>query len=99
MNTPTYSDTYGNRYTTSQIERKIAEACKSKLLEQQFEHGYNFCVKCERNDCKPIDCSHTISRKQAKEEGRVEVLWDLENIEILGRNCHKIKDKLNLKFS
>ncbi|MCB0448447.1 MAG: hypothetical protein KDD03_13250, partial [Gelidibacter sp.] len=76
-----------------------AEACKAKLIEQQFEHGYNFCSKCNKNSCKPIDCSHTISRKQAKEEGRVEVLWDLNNIEILGRECHQVKDKLNLKFA
>lgn len=95
----TYSDSHGNRYTTPQIERKIAEAGKSKLLEQQFEHGYNFCSKCKRNDCRPIDVSHTISRKEAKENGYVEVLWDLDNLEILGRTCHQKKDKLDLKFT
>ena len=91
---PTYSDSKGNRYTTEQIERKISKAGKL-LLELQFiENGYNFCEKCKRNDDKPIDVSHTISRKKAKENGCVEVLWDLDNLEILGRLCHKIKDKL-----
>ena len=91
---PTYSDSKGNRYTTEQIERKISKAGKL-LLELQFiENGYNFCEKCKRNDDKPIDVSHTISRKKAKENGCVEVLWDLDNLEILGRKCHKIKDKL-----
>ena len=94
-----YFDSFGNRYTTPQIERKIAQAGKSKLLEQRFEHGYNFCESCKRNDCKPIDVSHTISRKEAKETGRVEVLWDLDNLEILCRFCHQKKDKLNLKFT
>lgn len=92
----TYSDSLGNRYTTPQIERKIKKAALDLLDVQLLEHGYNFCDKCKRNDCKPIDVSHNISRKQAKEEGCVEILWDLENLEILGRECHKIKDKLNI---
>ena len=90
----TYSDSKGERYTTPQIERKIKKAAL-ELLELQFiEYGYNFCQCCQRNDDKPIDVSHTISRKKAKEDGDVEVLWDYDNLEILGRKCHKIKDKL-----
>ena len=94
MNKPTYSDSRGRRYTTEQIEAKIKVAAKQKLQLQFDEHGYNFCEHCKRNDDKPIDVSHTISRKKAKEEGMVEVLWQLDNLEILGRKCHKIKDKL-----
>jgi len=93
---PTYSDSDGNRYTTSQIESRISKAGKELLDIQFLEHGYNFCTKCKRNDDKPIDVSHTVSRKEAKENGNVEVLWDLDYLEILGRKCHKIKDKLNL---
>ena len=92
----TYSDSNGNRYTTNQIEIKIKKSALLLLDIQFLEYGYNFCTKCKRNDCKPIDVSHTISRKKAKEEGNVEVLWSLDNLEILGRKCHKIKDKLNL---
>lgn len=89
-----YFDSKGNRYTTAQIERKIKKAAL-EILEMQFlDHGYNFCERCKRNDDKPIDVSHTISRKKAKEDGCVEVLWDYDNLEILGRKCHKIKDKL-----
>jgi 5-methylcytosine-specific restriction endonuclease McrA len=40
--------------------------------------------------------SHTISRKAAKENGNVEMLWDKNNLEILGRNCHVKKDRLGL---
>ena len=90
----TYSDSNGKRYTTPQIERLIKKNAL-ELLEMQFiEHGYNFCQSCLRNDCKPIDVSHTISRKKAKEDGIVEVLWDYDNLEILGRKCHAEKDKL-----
>ena len=92
----TYSDSSSNRYTTEQINHKSDVAAKL-LLELQFiEYGYNFCEHCKRNDCKPIDVSHTISRKYAKENGIVEVLWDLDNLEILGRKCHTKKDGLNL---
>ena len=90
----TYSDSQGNRYTTEQIERKIKKSAL-ELLEMQFlEHGYNFCECCKRSSGTYLDVSHTISRKKAKEDGMVEVLWDLDNLEILCRNCHKIKDKL-----
>jgi len=92
----TYSDSQGNRYTTEQIERRIKKSAL-ELLEIQFlEYGYNFCESCKRNDDKPIDVSHTISRKKAKEDGCVEVLWDLSNLEILGRLCHVKKDGLSL---
>jgi hypothetical protein len=91
----TYSDTLGNRYTTPQIEARIKKAALEKLEEQIDTYGFNFCECCKRNDDKPIDVSHTISRKTAKEDGCVEVLWCKENLEILGRKCHKIKDKLN----
>lgn len=98
MNKPTYSDSNSNRYTTEQIDYRINKAGVEKLDLQFMDHGYNFCTRCKRNDCRPIDVSHTISRKEAKENGMVEVLWDLDNLEILGRGCHQKKDKLDLKF-
>jgi 5-methylcytosine-specific restriction endonuclease McrA len=94
MSKPTYSDSEGNRYTTDQINRKSDKAANSKLVDQLVDYGYNFCEECERNDCKPIDVSHTVSRKKAKELGKVELIWDKNNMEILGRRCHKIKDQL-----
>lgn len=94
----TYSDSFGNRWTTEQINRKSDQTAKEVLEAQVQEYGYNFCARCIRNDCKPIDVSHTVSRKYAKENGCVEILWMPDNMEILGRACHKEKDKLNLKF-
>jgi len=98
MNTPHYKDSYGNSWTTPQINRKSDKSAKELLELQKIEHGYNFCTKCKRNTCKPIDVSHNITRKFAKENGCVEVLWSKENLEILGRFCHLKKDKNNLKF-
>tara|TARA_R110000803_G_scaffold131141_8_gene198452 strand:+ start:1106 stop:1387 length:282 start_codon:yes stop_codon:yes gene_type:complete len=90
----TYSDSKGNRYTTKQIDKKSNVSAKLLLEFQFLEYGYNFCTHCFRNDDKPIDVSHTVSRKKAKEDGCVELIWDFDNMEILGRKCHKIKDKL-----
>lgn len=98
MNKPTYKDSNGNRYSTEQINRKSDLAAKQMLLEQQFYYGYNFCEECKRNDCKPIDVAHAYSRKKAKEDGCVEVLWDKTFMKILGRECHKKYDNLNLQF-
>ena len=94
MNKPTYKDSEGNSWTTEQINRKSDRAAKDLLQLQLIEYGYNFCQQCKRNDCKPIDVSHTVSRKKAKENSTVELLWDLSNLEILGRRCHQKKDKL-----
>lgn len=96
MSKPTYSDGRGNRYTTSQIETRIKKAALEVLDAQFLQHGYNFCERCKRNDCTPIDVSHTISRKVAKETGMVSVLWNHNNLEILGRKCHQKKDGLTI---
>ena len=98
MTKPTYSDSQGNRHNTDQIERKILKAGRDIIELQYKELGYNVCTKCKKNNCKPIDVSHDISRKVAKETGTVEVLWNINNLEILGRKCHKIKDRLFLRF-
>ena len=94
MNKPTYSTSCGDRLTTQQIELRMTKA-KKKLIENQFiDLGYNVCSKCFKNDCKPLDCSHNISVKKAKEMGRAELCFDISNMEVLGRRCHQIKDKL-----
>jgi 5-methylcytosine-specific restriction endonuclease McrA len=92
-----YFDSNGNSYTQSKIDDKIRKAGLEILDLQFLEFGYNFCTCCKRNDCKPIDVSHNISRKKAKELRQVELSWSFDNLEILGRKCHKKKDKLNIQ--
>ena len=92
-----YFDSDGNKYSQGQIDFRIKRAGLEVLDLQFLEHGYNFCTKCHRNDCKPIDVAHIISRKKAKELKQVELSWDIGNLEILGRKCHKILDKLNIQ--
>ena len=93
----TYSDTNGKRYTTPQIERQIKKVALEMLEEQRNEFGYNFCQRCKRNASNTrLDVSHNYSRKKAKEDGCVEVLWDKRCLEILCRKCHIKKDKLGI---
>ena len=67
---------------------------KAKKLEQQFEQfGYNFCEECRRNDDLPIDVSHIESVDSCQKNGYAEKAWDLNNLRILGRICHRKHDK------
>jgi len=87
-----YRDSDGNKYSSSVVDRKTRKAKAERLQMQIDEIGYNVCEECNRNDCKPVDCSHDISVKWAKENGRVELCWDVKNITPTGRKCHKKKD-------
>lgn len=95
----TYRCSSGERFTQTQIDAKIRVA-KAKVLENQLdEYGYNFCEQCGRNASGTrLDCSHDISVKKAKEEGKTEQCWNVKNIIIRCRSCHQKHDKLNLQF-
>lgn len=94
-----YSTSDGSRLKQSVIDRLITKA-KAEKVRQQFEdYGYNFCEKCGISNGTYIDCSHNISVKEAKETGRTELAFDVNNITMLCRSCHQKKDKLNLSFN
>jgi len=98
---PTYSTSKGTRISTQTIDRLVRSAKETKLRNMQDEYGF---VMCENNQCNKagnvrLDCSHVISVKEAKETGRAELCYDINNIKILCRECHQKKDGLNLKFS
>jgi hypothetical protein len=92
MNTYECSD--GSRLKQSVIERLITKAKAQKVRQQFDEHGYNFCEDCKISSGTYIDCSHDVSVKKAKETSRTELCFDVNNITMLCRKCHQIKDKL-----
>lgn len=96
----TYSTSTGERLTQSQIDANIRKA-KAKALENQYDqYGYNFCEQCGKNAVGTyLDCSHDISVKRCKEEGRSEQAWNVKNIVIRCRTCHQKHDKLNVQFT
>jgi len=77
------------------LEAKIYNAKRAKLAEFIITHGYFFCEDCNRNEScgEPIDLSHTISVKEAKESRRAELCYDLNNIKLRCRTCHRKHDK------
>ena len=88
----TYGTNTGDRYTTSQIDIKVRKAKIQKISIMLDEYGYVFCEECKRNDCVPVDCSHDISVKEAKEGGQSQLAWDIDNITMRGRKCHNKHD-------
>jgi 5-methylcytosine-specific restriction endonuclease McrA len=92
-----YFDSNGNSYNQNQIDNRIRKAGLEKIDLQFLNEGYNHCTECKRNDCKPIDVAHIVSRKKAKELKQVELSWSLNNLQILGRDCHRKLDKLNIQ--
>lgn len=96
----TYRTSSGERVTQSQIDLRTRKA-KAQALENQFhEHGYNLCEDCGKNSSGTrLDCSHDYPVGRAKAEGKTEQCWNVKNIIIRCRECHKAKDGLDLKFS
>lgn len=95
----TFSTSTGERFTTEQIDRKIRIAKEGKINMMSVSNGYVFCEECGRSRGMPIDCAHVISVKEAKETGRAELSWDIDNIKMKCRGCHQKQDGLNLKFT
>lgn len=94
-----YSTSSGERLKQSTIDRLITKAKAEKLRQQFDDHGYNHCEVCGISSGVYLDCSHKISVKEAKETGRTELCFDVNNIDILCRDHHKERDGLGLKFN
>lgn len=94
----TYKTSDGQRFTNSQIDIKIRQAKAKKIQNMLNEHSYIFCEQCGVSSGTHLDCSHDISVKRAKEEGKTEQCWNVKNITILCRKHHQEKDKLNTQF-
>lgn len=95
----TYKCSNGERVTQSVIDMRVRKAKEQKLREFKEDNGYHFCEDCERNDCKPIDCSHEVSVQEAKNTGRTELCWTVSNIRLRGRKCHQRYDQLDVQFN
>ncbi|RDY58480.1 hypothetical protein [Flagellimonas nanhaiensis] len=94
---PSYKMTNGERVEKSVIDYRVRKAKERKIEMMMLEHGYVFCeeVGCGKNaNCgEPIDCSHDISVDECQKMGITEWAWDVKNITMRCRTCHKIHDK------
>lgn len=84
MSATTYSDSNGNRYTTSQINNRVKKAKREKLESMEFPH----CETCQKSSGVRLDMSHLISVKWAKENGKCEIAWDILDILMECNECH-----------
>ena len=82
----------GNRITKRQIDLNVRKAKFKKLNSFLDEHDFIFCEKCKKSNSAPYDCAHTISVNECQNSGRSELAWDIGNIQILCRSCHKKHD-------
>jgi len=94
-----YHCSNGERVEQSVIDQRTRKAKAKKLQKFLNQHGYYFCEDCERSDSKPIDCSHEISVQEAKNTGKTELCWDVDNIKLRCRKCHQKLDKLDVQFN
>ena len=84
-----YYTSDGERITQATLDRRIQRAKKLKLELAD----YPVCEDCHRNDCIPVDCSHDKSVQWCKNNRCAELAYDLDNITLRGRKCHRIHDK------
>lgn len=68
-------------YTQSQIDTRLSRTYAQKHEEDQF------CI-CEGCGRRAQDNSHTISQKSCKHLHKVCLIWDIDNLKDLCRECH-----------
>lgn len=92
-----YRMSNGERVLKSVIDKRVHQSKAQKIEGMLQEHGYIF---CEELDCgknanagEPIDCSHEVSVDQCQKQGKSELAWDVENIKMRCRTCHRKHDK------
>ena len=95
----TYPCTDGSRISQKDLDNAIKKTKREMRDRQIMAIGYEVCTVCWENDCKPVDCSHHISVQKCKDMGRAELAAEATNMALIGRNCHQVKDGLNLQFN
>lgn len=88
----------GERISRTTFDRRIRDAKMKKMAKVIEKEGYLCCEDCKRNTCQPVDCSHDISVDKCIKMGRPELAYDVNNLTIRGRECHRKHDKTDLKF-
>jgi len=94
----TYSTSTGERVSKSTIDSRVREAKHKLLYNYVLEFGYVFCSKCKRSQGVQLDCAHIVSVDECQKQGCSEKAYDVDNLKVLCRECHKKQDGLDLKF-
>lgn len=86
-----YKTSTGEKVTQTSIEARTRNAKRLKVQSMDFIH----CEKCGISTGTYFDCSHIIGVKEAKESGRTELCYDMNNIELLCRKCHNEIERMS----
>lgn len=89
-----YYTSSGERVAKSVIDSRVRKAKAKKVASMDYPH----CEECGISSGTRFDCSHAISVKKCQENRQVELAWDVNNIRMLCRECHKKHDGLDLRF-
>ena len=87
----------GDKVSKANIDKYVRTAKQEKVQAQYAEYGFNFCEGDEPEHESILDCAHIESVDSCQKNGHAEKAWDIENIKILCRSCHRLHDKTNLK--
>ena len=85
---PKYKTSTGESLDKKVIDRKISKAKEEFLQAFLDNHGYYFCERTGRSDLKPLDISHIVSVRICQSEGRSELAYSQDNLELLSRQEH-----------
>ncbi len=77
----------GTRLKNSVIDSRIRKAKSDKLRQMQPEGTDRCCERCGSNQGR-LTMSHLISVKEAKESGRSEIAYDIDDMELACEKCH-----------
>jgi len=92
-----YRTSKNERVSKTYIDTKVKGAKHQKLEQQINDYGYNFCEGFAKEHESTLDCAHVISVDECQKSGRSELAWDVDNIKILCRSCHREHDKTNIR--
>lgn len=87
-----YKTSSGERISKSIIDARVRKAKAKKLQNMLDDHGYIFCEECKLSSGTYLDCSHDESVDSCQKNGRSEKAYDVNNITIRCRECHKKHD-------
>jgi hypothetical protein len=89
----------GERISRAAFDFRIRKAKKAAIDIHLTIYGYLFCVDCQRNTNDTIiDCSHEISVNECIKNSIPDLAYNVHNIKMRCRACHRKHDKSELQF-
>jgi len=76
----------GERLSKANIDANIRVA-KSLFVSDALDEGRNYCWACGTTQ-ERLSCSHIISVNQCQNDGKPEVAWEQDNLQLECLKCH-----------